>query len=808
MLNNYFKIAWRNLLKNKTFSAINIFGLAIGIAAFMLIVNYLHFEYSFDRFNAKESRIFRVPMSITETGGKVQTFAFTYPALAPAMKKDYPEVEEAVRFRRVFGVVSHGERRFIENGQVYYVDPSVFNVFSFHFEKGSKESAFNGLNDAVITRSAAKKYFGGEDPMGRPLRYQNEDYIVSAVLDDVPANSHIQFNILLNFNKYIQITEGASNTSWQWSDFYTYILLKPGTQVASLQAKMPAFAQRYMGSLMKKDGYLTSFQLQPLQDIHTRSSYDYEMAGSGNFYYLKYLGFAALLILCIALVNYVNLSTARSLERSKEVGLRKVVGATRLQLIKQFLTESFLLNAIGILLGFLVFKLSLPFFAGLIGREVADLEASDSGYWITLAVVFLVSTLLAGFYPAFMLSSYQPVQSMKSLAAAGGGKGSGRAFLRKSLVVFQFTAAIVLIGGAIGFYRQLRFMSNKDLGININQTLVLQQSLRLDSSKTDNVDALINQLQAIPGVQQVTASTDVPGGQVGSSTVCRRPHTEEEKRVREFGIDEKFIPNYGLSLLAGRNFDKDKPASNDTSTPVSIILNETACHLLGFAQPAQAINQAVDGGGYHCRVVGVIQDYHQQSLQFDYDPIVFYPEQKLNMVSFALKLNSKNLPQIMDRAKAVWTAIFPQSPFQFFFLDEYFSRQYKNDQLFATILWLFTVIAIVVASLGLFGLSLYTVSKRLKEISIRKVLGANAVQITTMITKDYIKLIIFAGLIATPIAYLLLQNWLNGYAFHIQPGYAFILFPISLILVIALLTVLSQSLRAAFSNPVKNLRSE
>jgi putative ABC transport system permease protein len=809
MLQNYFKIAWRNLLKNKTFSAINIFGLAIGIAAFLLIVNYLRFEYSFDSFHTKEDRIFRVPMTITETGGKQQTFAFTYPALAPAFKKDYPEVEEATRFRISWGVVSHGDKKFIENGQICYVDPSVFKVFTFNFEKGSAATAFQGLNDAVITRSTAKKYFGDEDPTGKPLHFKNEDYIVSAVIDDVPANSHIRFNILLNFNKYIQLTDGAANNSWGWSDFYTYILLKPGTKPDALQAKMPAFADRYMSSMMKKDGFTISFQIQPLRDIHTRSSYAYEMSGSGNLYYLKYLGFAALLILSIALVNYINLSTARSLERSKEVGLRKVVGATRLQLIKQFLTESLLLNAFGILLGFMIFKLSLPAFSGLIGQHLEDLQTYDSRYWITLLLIFLVSTFLAGFYPSFVLSSFQPVQSIKSLVLSGG-RGQGKAFLRRSLVVFQFTAAIVLIGGAIGFYRQLRFMSKKDLGVNISQTLVLQQTVNLDSSKVNSVELVINQLQSIPGVQKVTASTSVPGADVGSSTTFKRLNTQFDKRSRIMGIDEKFVPDYGLTVLAGRNFDKDKAAGIDTSQLLNIILNETASKILGFASPAAAINQRVEGAGYHCRVIGVINDYHQQSLQYDYDPIVFYPEQHVNMNNFALKLDirDKDLPQLIEKAKSTWNAAFPQSPLQFFFLDEYFSRQYKNDQLFATILGLFTILAITVASLGLLGLSLYTVAKRLKEISIRKVLGATALQIITLITKDYIRLIIYAGLIATPVAYFLLQNWLKGYAFHIEIGFLFILLPVSLILVIALLTVLYQSLKAALSNPVRNLRSE
>jgi putative ABC transport system permease protein len=430
MFRNYFKTAWRNLLKNKPFSAINVLGLAIGIAAFLLIVNYLRFEYSFDDFNENKDRIYRVPMIVTETGGQQQTFAFTYPALAPAMKKDFPEVQEAVRFRRRFGVVQRGDQKIVEGGTIYYVDPAVFNVFSFDFERGSASTAFRQLNDAVITHSTATKYFGNENALGKKLHYNDEDYVVTGVLKDVPANSHLQFHILLNYNKYIQLTNGNANTSWGWSDFYTYLLLKPGTNVNALQAKMAAFAQRYMGDDMKKNGYTCSFQIQPLKDIHTRSAYDYEMVGSGNFYYLKYLGIAALLILFIALINYINLSTAHSLERSKEVGVRKVVGATKFQLVRQFLAETFLMNALGIIAGFLLFKLTLPQFSQLIDQNVTDLQTPSWQFWTIMFSIFLISTLLAGFYPAFILSSFQPVQTLKSVAGFAGLK-RGRNFLRK-----------------------------------------------------------------------------------------------------------------------------------------------------------------------------------------------------------------------------------------------------------------------------------------------------------------------------------------------------------------------------------------
>ena len=807
MIKNYLKTALRNLLKNKTFSTINVLGLAIGIGAFLLIINYLRFEYSFDDFNVKKDRIYRVPMIITETNGKPQSFAFTYPAVAPAMKKDFPEVEEAIRFRRRWGVVQHGEQKIVENGMIYYVDPAVFKVFSFPFEKGTSATAFTQLNDAVITRSTAEKYFGYEDPIGKALHWDNEDYIVKAVIKDVPANSHLQFHILLNYDKYIQTTNGAANTSWGWSDFYTYLLLKPRANANTLQAKMPAFATRYMGESMKKDGFSAFFAIEPLKDIHTHSTYDYEMTGSGNLYYLKYLGIAALFILLIAIINYINLSTAHSLERSKEVGVRKVVGATKGQLVRQFLAETFLMNLIGIIAGFFLFKLSLAPFSQLIGQNVADLQTTSWQFWIMMSLVFVISTLLAGFYPAFVLSSFQPLQSLKSVAGFASIKSS-KNFFRKSLVVLQFVAAIILIGGAIGFYFQLRYMSTRSLGININQTLVLQQTVGLDSSKMLAVEGVINDLQKIPGVENVTVSSDVPGNEVGSSSSFRQITSNEDKRCRTFGIDENFIPHFGLTVLAGRNFDKDKPAGADTSQPVSIIVNETASRILGFDKPADAISKIVVGAGLRCKIVGVMNDYHQQSLEYNFDPIVYYPEQHINMANFSLKLHTKNLPQVLAQAKRTWTAAFPQSPLQFFFLDEYFNRQYNNDKLFSTILWWFTVLSIIVASLGLFGLSLYTVAKRTKEISIRKVLGASAIQIITLVTKDYIKLILIAGIIAVPVAYFLLQNWLKDYAFHIQIGFWFFLLPLALIVVIALVTVLYQSVKAAIANPVKSLRTE
>ena len=806
MFTNYFKTAWRNLWKNRTFSLINIFGLSIGVAAFLMIINYLRFEYSYDDAHLKKDRIFRVPMMLKENGGKEQTFAFTYPAVAPSMIRDFPEVEEAARFRRVGGIVTYGDQKIVEAGSLFYADASMFNIFSFRFAKGNSASVFKELNDAVITEETAKKYFGIADPIGKALHYNGEDYIVKGVLENVPANSHIRFNILLNYEKYIQLTEGSANTSWGWSDFYTYVLLRPDADANALKAKLPAFAERYMGDDMKKGNYENSFFLQPLKDIHTRSRYDYEMAGNGDLGYLRYLGIAALFILFIAWINYVNLSTAHSLDRSKEVGIRKVAGAGKFQLIRQFLTESLLLNIIAIAIGILIFRFTLSPFSNLVEKDIIYLNITDWRFWLFMIILFLLGSLLAAFYPAFVLSSFQPIYSIKN-AKGSPGLAGGKNVFRKSLVVLQFTAAIVLIAGAIGFYEQLHYMQTRDLGVNIDQTLVLQQSGRQDSSIVPAFTSFINEMEANPAIQSVTASTSVPGSEVGGSSNYSLRNSSVDRRCRNLGIDNKFIDAYGLTIVAGRNITNDKPAV-DTNVVLNILVNETAVKVFGFAEPASIVGQEIDGSGFHCKVIGVVKDYHQESLQYSFDPIVFYPEEERNFGNISLKLNTNDLPLLMDFIKNKWTTIFPASPYRFFFLNERFDAQYKNDKLFATVLWLFTIIALVIACLGLFGLSLFTISKRSKEISIRKVLGASLVQITSLITKDYLKLVIIASFLALPLAFILVNNWLEDYAFHVSIGIWFFFLPVIIIMVISLFTVLYPSLKAALANPVKNLRTE
>jgi putative ABC transport system permease protein len=808
MLRNYFKTAWRNLLKTKTFSAINVSGLAIGIAAFLLIVSYLQFEYSFDDYNVRKGRIFRVPMEVTEGmqgGAEPERIAFTYPAVAGALKRDFPEIEETMRIRKQWGVVRSGNNQFVEDGNFLYVDTNIFRIFSFQIVAGDGVSPFRELNDIVITAATAEKYFGSTNPIGRRLSYQNEDFVVKAVIKDPPANSHLHFHILANYNKYVQesAVKGQDvQNSWTLSDYYTYVLLRPGTDPGVVRARLPDFARRHMDDVMKKAGIHVQFDFEPLKDIHLHSRYEYELAGNGDLSYLKYLGAAALFLLVIAWINYVSLTSARAIDRAKEVGVRKVVGAGRAQLIGQFLMESLLINLLAVLLGLAIYWLSLPAFSGLVELEWAELVLPGAELWVMVLAIFMLGSFLAGAYPSFILSAQAPLRSLKP-ATAGVVDGSNRGLLRRSLVVMQFFAAIVLISGALGLNQQLGYMSRADLGLIVRQTLILHQTVDQDSSKTRLIASFIHDLESHPGIVSVTASTSAPGSEVGGSSMYRTLHSDAQKTCRDFGIDNKFIPDYGITLAAGRNFitDKIEPETN-------IILNEAAVRVFGFGSDEAAIGERIRDRSATYRIIGVMRDYHQKTLQNVIDPIVFYPEQEYNMSEFSVKINTPDPRALVDWVRGKWLTAFPESPFVYNFLDDVFNTGYKNERLFSLVLWLFTLLAVIVASLGLLGLSLYTVAKRRKEISIRKVLGATVFHIVRLIAKDFLRLILFSAIGAIPLAWYLLRNWLQDYAYHISIGVWFFLAPVLMIVAVAMCTVCYHSLRAALADPAKNLKAE
>lgn len=805
MLRNYLKIALRNLLKSKVFSAINIFGLAISMTVCLVIFQYVDYEKSYDNIHVNADRVFRVPMVKHEPNEAPQTFAFTYPAVGPHLKRDFPEVEDMIRIRRSGGIMSYEDVQHVER-QLFFVDSSFFKLFSFPVIKGDPHEALSKPYKGMISESTAKKYFGEEEPIGKMLEIRNSSLEVAGVFADVPANSHMQFDILVSYITYRQLVEssgGDAENNWGWSDFYTYVLLGPNANVAAFQAKLPAFVERYKGEDMAENNYELELLLQPLRDIHLHSDLAYELEANGNARYVSILILIGIFILLIAWVNYINLSTARSIDRAREVGVRKVVGAQKGQLIRQFLLESALVNLVA--MGFALFltEMLMPSFSQLTGKTITFSLIHQPSFWLAMLALFVFGTLMAGLYPAFVLSSHKPISVLKSGMASSSASGG---WLRKGLVVLQFTASVALIAGTFAVYRQLQYMRHQDLGVNIDQTLVLNDFGFTDTTMIERIQSFKTELERYPDIVSVSSSGDVPGKEVGNSWNLRWKNSPSKalKRSRTFAVDEKFFDQYGMELITGRQFSGDFGTDNN-----NLILNETALKVFGFESPEAALNEEITNSSesFTGRVVGVVKDYHQESLKFNFKPIIFYFS-RTNWNYYSLKLNTDDLQGTIAKTEKEWKSRFPDVPFSYFFLDEFFNNQYQADLRFGYIFGFFTLLAIIVACLGLFGLSSFSVVRRTKEIGIRKVLGANIGQILQLLSKDYLIMVLVSSAIALPIAYYAMQKWLVNYAYSVDLGWWFFLVPLVLIVVITAITVSFQSIKVALANPVKALRYE
>ena len=806
MLINYIKIAIRNIRKHKLTTAVNVLGLGIGVAVCLLLLNFIQFQQTYDTEQRNADRIFRVPMEIVEKGGDLQTFAFTYPAVAPHLKKDFPEIEQTVRLRFNGGLARNGD--IAQQVRVCFTESSFFDVFSFPMLEGDAKNVLTQPYSAVLTEKMAGILFPGVNPVGKSFRYNDREWTVRGLLKNLPVSSHLYMSvgILMDYPTYVQISKerGAdAEGSWGWSDFYTYVLLRDASQAPALAAKMPDFAQRYMGEDMQKEGFEVRFNLQPLRDIHLRSSYNYELAGNGNFKFIYLLGAAGILILLIAWMNYINLATARAFERAKEVGIRKVNGAMTRQLMQQFLVEALVVNFLSIVLGAGLFFASLGAFARLVDRDPMELLPMNPLFWASLAGLFGLGALLTGAYPARQMTRFNAMLTMKGKLFEG--KAGTQNWLRKTLVVSQFSVSMLLLTGALALIWQLRFMQKAELGVQIDQTLVVRETVSRDSSQQHRVRSFLNDVEALSGVVSTARSTSVPGEEIGSSTDYKRLDNSFVKRCRVLGADERFVPQFGLQLLAGRNFSENFLADRETC-----VLNEAAVNVLGYPNPEAALGHQIKGGSETSKprtIIGVLRDYHQQSLRDAYDPTVFVPEQE-DWEYYSVKVNTSDAAGINDRVQALWKTHFPETPVTTFFLDDYYNQQYRLDQAFGSVLAGCTALALLVACLGLFGLSVFTVSKKQKEIGIRKVLGASAAQVVLLVTREYVQLILLAGVLMLPLAVFGVQKFLSSYAFQVHLGWWFYLIPFVLLLLVAFGTTLAQSLRAAFADPVKSLRTE
>lgn len=812
MLKNHLQLAIRNLFKRKGYSLLNILGLAIGITCCLLIFQHVAHERSYERFNPNAGQVYRLRLDAWQGGKLAWQSATVFPAIAPAMKREFPEVEDFCRLIDAnFLLANDAHRVKIRETKGYFADASSLNILGISLVKGNPAAALDGPNKIVLSESMAQKYFGNEDPMGKRLIAKDQNNVsleVTGIYKDYPANSHLILHHLISYTTLNeQIRQGGDSsrpaeTSWGWYDFYAYVKLKPGADWQALQAKLPAFADRHINGQewMKKNNNKNALFLIPLVDIHLYSNYNQEAEVNGNGKAVGFLFLIAFLIVVIAWVNYTNLATSRSLERAREVGVRKVLGAVRGDLVLQFLTESLLLNTLSLLIALAAAILLARPFNDLIGSSVAASFSLPPDYSLGFAALFLAGTFLSGAYPAFVLSGYQPIKVLKGMF-----KNSTQGqVLRKTLIVGQFAVSVILIAGTILVYQQVQFMRSQQLGANINQTLVLEgASSPQDSIYRSTIQPFKTALLQQTGIRSVTASSNVMGQEIYWTTGVRRLADDSKSGVTLYhlGIDYDFIPAYELKLAAGRNFSTDYPTDRK-----AVLLNQRASDLLGFKNAAEAIGKKLRRGGDTATVIGVIADYHHQGLQKAIDPLILLPS-PYQRNFYSIKITS-HPQQVIAAAEKIWDRYFPDDPFNYFFLDESFAQQYKADTRFGQVFGLFATLAILIACFGLLGLSAYNVLQRTKEIGIRKVLGASIQSLVFTLSKEFLYLVLISLVIAVPLTWWVMHSWLQDFAYRISIKWWVFVFAGILAILIALVTVGFQALRAAVTSPVKSLRTE
>ncbi len=824
MFKNYLTIAIRNLLKNKIFTAVNILGLAIGMAACFFVFLYVNFESSYDRFNKHAADLYRVTISYSGSFANNPPLAGNHPAVAPAMKRDFPEVVDAARavgislFGGTFAISytnNNGQITSFNEEKLLLADQSFLNVFSFPLVAGNPKNALAEKNTLVLSEKTAAKFFGKENPVGKTV-YLNKlsPFKVTGVCKEVPENSHIKFNMLASFSS---LDEKYYDNNWTYPAFYNYVLLAPGTDPKKVEAKFPAFINKYLSQIMKQYNFGCQFHLQKVIDIHLRSHYMEELEPSGSERDVFFLSIIGVLILLVAWINYVNLSTAKSMERAKEVGLRKVAGASKQQLITQFISESFIINLMAVIIAAAIVFFCFPFFSDFIGKNISE-EFLSSGmlhqptFWLVILLLFSAGAFLVGAYPAFVLIRYRPALVLKGKFIQSF-KG---VLLRKSLVALQFILSILLIAGSMMVYKQLAYMRNQQLGYDKDQIAVIKAPAFTDSTFGSKVIAFKNELLKNSFVNGVAGSSDIPGKLIVGGNSVRRASDDKTHNFITYIMqaDENFVPTFKMQLVAGRNLRQSDTANFDNpKITAGIMVNEEVVKALGFRSNEEAILKPVIFGygeaEHKAEIIGVVKNYHQRSLRDMYDAILYiYPSTNYWTTYLSIHINTTNLAKDIATIEATYKSLFPGSPFEYFFLNEYFNNQYQADQRFGRIFTLFTALAIFVACLGLLGLSSFVSRLRIKEIGIRKVLGASVYSILVLFSKDFIKLVLLASVIAIPIFYIAATVWLRNYAFHIPFDWALFILPPVILLLIALLTISIQSTRAALANPVDSIHSE
>lgn len=805
MIRSSLKVAWRNLRRNKSYSLLNSGGLAVGMTCCILIGLFIKNELSYDRYHKNADNIYRVLHSYRQFQGSEERTApareeFQVWGNAPvgrALLADFPEVVKTVQFTSPVELLLESKGNRFQENSMLFADSTVFEVFSWKLLRGNFQKVLLEPNSIVLTRAMSEKYFGNDDALGQVLKVENEmAFTVTGVMENIPSNSHFSFDALISMSTF-QKWRPEIFDSWGYVDFYTYFLVAPKTNINALSAKIPDFLSREHTS---GDNESYDIAFESLNDAYLYSKAGRQPGVIGSLATIYIFSCIALFILVIACINFMNLSTARSVERAKEIGVRKTLGAKKGSLIYQFLTESLLLSLIALLFALVMSVLMLPILNEVSGKSFGFSELFSLKTIFILFNASLLVGLLAGSYPALVLTQFRPASVLK-----GNFQSSNKGvFLRKGLVVLQFGLSFALIVGTTVVFAQLNHLRSRSLGFTQDHMLVIDYGN--DELVNQKIDAIKTAFTNRADVLTASASRAVPGEFFPNAyTTIQSSNGEMESHSPAlYEIDADFVPNYQVKIVAGRAYSRDYPADSTQS----IVVNEAASRLYGYADPQDIIGKRYDQWGRQGTVIGVLEDFNYQSLHHKVEPLIlrFAPLGALGKLSLHLK--TTNLPETLDQLRETWGQLAPQRPFLYTFLDESFNEQYQADVHFSQVFSVFAGVAIFIACLGLFGLATYSTKKRIKEIGVRKVLGASISAIVTLLSSDFIKLVLIAILIASPIAWWVMNKWLEDFAYHIDVQWWMFVLAAILAVSIAFLTVGFQAVKAAISNPVNSLRDE
>jgi len=821
MLSNLILTAWRSLTKSKFFSALNILGLAAGMTVFLLVTQYVYVERSYEDFFPAADGIYRVYLETYLNKDLVTQSAENYPGAGPALKAEFPEVMSYARLYNLGYknnvIITNEEAKpdpiAFKHRRFLYADSAFLPMMGYPMAMGDPATALSQPNTAVISERYAALYFGREDPIGKMLRMQDDDFNdelvkVTGVFRDLPNETHLKFDVLFSFKTLFSRFERALyryDQSWDRRDMYTFIRLRPDADPAAFEAKLPSVIQKFKADNPQR-GQEDILHLQRLTDIHLKSNLAEEPEINGDKRIVDFISLIGLFVLVIAWINYVNLATAKALERAREVGVRKVMGALKGQLVRQFLAEAGMINLVALVVALVTVAVALPWFNNLSGLNLTISYLLRPWFMATAAGLWFIGTVLSGFYPAVVLSSFKPVSVLKGKLT---NSLQGIA-LRKSLVVIQFVASVALIAGTIVVYDQLDYMMSQDLGMNIDQVLVVERpgiSSRDRKAFNSSIDVFRDELHRSPAILGVAASGTIPGKLREYKGNIKRYGAPNDQLVaiKFNGMDYEFMDVFGMKLVAGRAFSEDFPSDPDTA----VLITELTSKLLGFKKPEDAVGQSLHIPEFRWApyVIGVINDYHQVSLKKPLDPSIFYCS-KYGGEFYSIRFPAQKAQQAIEDTQRAWNKAFPGNPFEYFFLDDFFNRQYENERKFGKLFTVFSALAVAVGCLGLFGLSAFTASQRTKEIGIRKALGSTEQGIFLLLSREYLQLIGLAILVASPLVWWVMSSWVQRFPYHIALSPVIFLIAGGLVLVVALFTVSFQTLKASRINPVDSLRHE